>query len=159
VLLVSFHGVPRAALDRGDPYHCECQATGRLLAEALGLREEQYRITFQSRFGRAEWLKPYTASTLEELGKRRTGRVDVICPGFVSDCLETLEEIAIEGKSTFLRAGGREFHAIPCLNERDDWIRALAEIVAANLLGWADGATHESLEMSRLRALQLGARA
>ena len=159
VLLMSFHGVPRAALDMGDPYHCECQATGRLLAQALGLREEQYRVTFQSRFGRAEWLKPYTASTLAELGKRGTRRVDVICPGFVSDCLETLEEIAIEGKSEFLRAGGRKFHYLPCLNERDDWIQALAEIVASNLPGWADGATHESLEMSRLRALQMGAKA
>jgi len=158
VLLMSFHGVPRAALDQGDSYHCECHATGRLLAEALGLREEQYRVTFQSRFGRAEWLKPYTASTLVELGRRRTGRVDVICPGFVSDCLETLEEIAIEGKSEFLRAGGREFHYIPCLNERDDWVRTLAEIVAMNLPGWTDNATHESLEMSRLRALSLGAK-
>jgi len=157
VLLMSFHGVPRATLDKGDPYHCECQVTARLLAEALGLREEQYRITFQSRFGRAEWLKPYTASTLEDLGKRGTPRVDVICPGFVADCLETLEEIAIEGKSEFLRSGGGEFHLIPCLNERDDWIHALAEIVAGNLLGWADSATHESLEMSRLRALQMGA--
>jgi ferrochelatase len=84
--------------------------------------------------------------------------VDVICPGFVSDCLETLEEIAIEGKSEFLKAGGREFHFIPCLNERDDWVQALAEIVAGNLRGWTDSATHETLEMSRLRALSLGAR-
>lgn len=158
VLLVSFHGVPRATLDKGDPYHCECQTTARLLAEALELREEQYRVTFQSRFGGAEWLKPYTASTLEELGKRKTGRVDVICPGFVSDCLETLEEIAIEGKSVFLGSGGREFHLIPCLNERDDWVQALAEIVAGNLLGWSDSATHETLEMSRLRAHQMGAK-
>jgi ferrochelatase len=131
--------------------------TARLLAEALGLTGEQYRVTFQSRFGRAEWLRPYTASTLEELGKRGTRRVDVICPGFVADCLETLEEIAIEGKSEFLRSGGREFHLIPCLNERNDWVHALAEIVAGNLLGWTDNATHESLEMSRLRALQSGA--
>lgn len=158
VLLVSFHGVPRATLDKGDPYHCECQVTARLLAEALELRGEQYRVTFQSRFGAAEWLKPYTASTLEELGKRKTGRVDVICPGFVSDCLETLEEIAIEGKSIFLKSGGREFHSIPCLNERDDWVQALAEIVGGNLLGWSDSATHERLEMSRLRAQQMGAK-
>jgi ferrochelatase len=157
VLLMSFHGVPRATLDKGDPYHCECQVTARLLAEALGLTGEQYRVTFQSRFGRAEWLKPYTASTLEELGRRGTRRVDVICPGFVADCLETLEEIAIEGKGEFLRSGGREFHLIPCLNERNDWVHALAEIVAGNLLGWTDSATHESLEMSRLRALQSGA--
>ncbi len=158
VLVMSFHGVPRATLDKGDPYHCECQKTGRLLAEALNLKEAQYRITFQSRFGRAQWLKPYTADVLAELGKRKTGRVDVICPGFVSDCLETLEEIAIEGKATFLSAGGREFHFIPCLNERGDWIQALADIVVTNLLGWADTATHETLELSRLRALSMGAK-
>jgi ferrochelatase len=157
VLLISFHGVPRVMLDRGDPYHCQCQKTGRLLAEALGLGPERYRVTFQSRLGRGEWLKPYTADVLAGLGKQKTGRVDVVCPGFVSDCLETLEEIAIEGKSIFLSAGGREFHAIPCLNERDDWIRALADIVLADLAGWTDDTTHETLEMSRLRALSLGA--
>lgn len=158
VLLMSFHGVPRASLDKGDPYHCECQKTGRLLAEALSLRPEQHRITFQSRFGRAQWLKPYTAEVLEELGRQKVGRVDVICPGFVSDCLETLEEIGIEGKATFLKAGGREFHPIPCLNERDDWIRALGDIVVNNLVGWDVRTTHEELEMSRLRALSMGAK-
>jgi ferrochelatase len=158
VLVVSFHGVPRATLDKGDPYHCECQKTGRLLAEALGLKQQQYRITFQSRFGRAQWLKPYTADALTELGRQKAGRVDVVCPGFVSDCLETLEEIAIEGKSLFLSAGGRDFHAIPCLNERNDWIHALADIVLSNLLGWTDAATHETLEMARLRALSMGAK-
>jgi len=158
VLVISFHGVPRFTLDKGDPYHCECQKTGRLLAEALGLKPEQYRITFQSRFGRAEWLKPYTADVLAELGKQKAGRVDVVCPGFVSDCLETLEEIAIEGKGIFLSAGGRDFHAIPCLNERNDWIHALADVVLSNLLGWTDTATHETLEKARLRALAMGAR-
>ena len=157
VLVISFHGVPRRTLDKGDPYHCECHKTGRLLAEALGLRQEQYRITFQSRFGRAEWLKPYTADVLVELGKQKT-RVDVVCPGFVSDCLETLEEIAIEGKGIFLNAGGRDFHAIPCLNERGDWIHALTDLVLSNLLGWTDPATNESLEKGRLRALAMGAR-
>jgi ferrochelatase len=158
VLVISFHGVPRAMLDRGDPYHCECQKTGRLLAEALGLSPDRYRITFQSRFGRGEWLKPYTTQVLTELGRQKAGRVDVVCPGFVSDCLETLEEIAIEGKGLYLSAGGREFHAIPCLNERDDWIRALTDIVLTHLVGWADTSTHETLEKSRLRALSLGAR-
>ena len=158
VLLMSFHGVPRATLDKGDPYHCECQKTGRLLAEALSLRPEQHRITFQSRFGRAQWLKPYTAEVLEELGRQKVGRVDVICPGFVSDCLETLEEIGIEGKAAFLKAGGREFHPIPCLNERDDWIRALGDIVVNNLVGWDVRTSHEELEMSRLRALSMGAK-
>ena len=150
---MSFHGVPRATLDKGDPYHCECQKTGRLLAEALGLKPEQYRITFQSRFGRAEWLKPYTADVLAELGKQKAGRVDVICPGFVSDCLETLEEIAIEGKAIFLAAGGREFHLIPCLNERNDWIHALADIVLANLVGWADtGDARDARDVAAARA-------
>jgi len=158
VLVMSFHGVPRATLDKGDPYHCECQKTGRLIAEALGLKEERYRITFQSRFGRAEWLRPYTADTLVELAKQKAGRVDVICPGFVSDCLETLEEIAIEGKAIYLNAGGRDFHFIPCLNERNDWIHALADIITSNLVGWGDSATHETLEMSRLRALSMGAK-
>jgi protoporphyrin/coproporphyrin ferrochelatase len=159
VLVMSFHGVPKATLDKGDPYHCECQKTGRLLAEALGLKAERYRIAFQSRFGRAEWLKPYTGEVLAELGRQKVRRADVICPGFVADCLETLEEIGIEGKAVFLNAGGREFHAIPCLNERADWIHALTEITAANLPGWTDsGTTHETLQMSRLRALSLGAK-
>ena len=157
VLLMSFHGVPRATLDKGDPYHCECQKTARLLADALGLRQEQYRVTFQSRFGRAEWLKPYTADVLAELGRQKVRRVDVVCPGFISDCLETLE-IAIEGKSIFLSTGGREFHFIPCLNERTDWIHALSDIVLSNLVGWSDTATHETLEKSRLRALSMGAK-
>jgi len=158
VLLMSFHGVPRATLAKGDPYHCECQKTARLLADTLGLRQEQYRVTFQSRFGRAEWLRPYTADALAELGRQKVRRVDVLCPGFVSDCLETLEEIGIEGKSIFLSSGGGEFHLIPCLNERSDWIHALTDIVLGNLVGWTDTATHESLEKSRLRALSMGAR-
>ena len=134
------------------------QKTGRLIAEALGLKEERYRITFQSRFGRAEWLRPYTADVLVDLARQKAGRVDVICPGFVSDCLETLEEIAIEGKAIYLNAGGRDFHFIPCLNERNDWLHALADIITSNLVGWGDSATHETLEMSRLRALSMGAK-
>lgn len=157
-LVMSFHGVPRFTLDKGDPYHCECQKTGRLLAEALALKPEQHHIAFQSRFGRGEWLKPYTAELLTQLGNQRVGRVDVVCPGFVSDCLETLEEIAIEGKTTFLQAGGREFHFIPCLNERDDWIQALTDIVLKQLLGWTMGASAEALEQSRLRAMAMGAK-
>ena len=160
MLVMSFHGVPRYTLDRGDPYHCECHKTARLLAEALQLPQDKFLLTFQSRFGRAEWLKPYTAEVLKDLGAKKTGRVDVICPGFVSDCLETLEEIAIEGKGMFLNAGGGSYHAIPCLNENDLWIRALAGLVTANLDGWLaappDGA---ALENSRLRARALGAKA
>ena len=105
-LVMSFHGVPRYTLDKGDPYHCECLKSGRLIAEELGLSQEQYTISFQSRFGKAEWIKPYTTATLKELGKLHTRRVDVVCPGFVADCLETLEEIAQEGKEDFQHSGG-----------------------------------------------------
>jgi ferrochelatase len=161
-LVMSFHGVPRFTLDRGDPYHCECQKTGRLLAEALALETEQYVVSFQSRFGRAEWLKPYTQETVEALGRRKARRVDVICPGFVADCLETLEEIGIEAKAAFLRAGGGEFHYLPCLNERDDWIEALATISQGHLQGWikagAGGPQPASdAAASKRRAIALGA--
>jgi ferrochelatase len=135
-LVMSFHGVPRRTLDLGDPYHCECQKTGRLLAEALGLSKDEYVITFQSRFGKAEWLQPYTAPTLRELGRNGTARVDVLCPGFVADCLETLEEIGLEGKHEFLTAGGREYHCIPCVNDAPAFIEALADIVTEHTQGW-----------------------
>lgn len=135
-LVMSFHGIPKRSLDLGDPYHCECQKTGRLLAEALDLAPEQYQVCFQSRFGRAEWLQPYTAQTLEKLARDGTKRVDVICPGFVADCLETLEEIAMEGKATFLNAGGGEYHYIPALNTRPPWISALADLAMTHLAGW-----------------------
>jgi len=146
VLVMSFHGTPRRSLDLGDPYHCECQKTGRLLAEALGLGAEQFRITFQSRFGRAEWLQPYTAATLEELGRKKTRRVDVVCPGFVADCLETLEEIAMEGKASFLNAGGGEFRYIPALNDRPLWISALADLAQSHLAGWLDETWSQAAE-------------
>ncbi len=160
-LVISFHGLPKRSLEQGDPYFCECHKTGRLLAQALGLTAEQYRITFQSRFGAAEWLQPYTQPTLEALGKEGVGRVDVICPGFVADCLETLEEIAMECKAAFLAAGGREFHYIPCLNERPDWIHALCELVQAHLAGWLDAPapTTEELLQQQERAKVLGASA
>lgn len=137
-LLISFHGLPRRSLDLGDPYYCECQKTGRLLAQSLGLQTDQYAVTFQSRFGRAHWLQPYTQPTLEQLGHEGARRVDVICPGFVADCLETLEEIAMECKAAFLGAGGQEFHYIPCLNERPDWITALADLAQEHLGHWLD---------------------
>ena len=135
-LVMSFHGLPRYTLVRGDPYHRECHETARLLAEKLELAESHWQIAFQSRFGAAEWLEPYTASVLADCGRKGLRRVDVFCPGFVADCLETLEEIGIEGKSIFLGAGGREFHLLSCLNERDDWIRSLAAIVREHLVGW-----------------------
>jgi ferrochelatase len=156
-LVMSFHGVPRFTLDRGDPYHCESQKTARLIAEALALPPDRYRVAFQSRFGRAEWLKPYTAEVLAQLGREKVGRVDVICPGFVSDCLETLEEIAIEGRDTFLSAGGGEFHYLPCLNERNDWMQSLTAIVVNELHGGPDAQPADALEQSRLRAVAMGA--
>jgi protoporphyrin/coproporphyrin ferrochelatase len=162
-LVMSFHGVPRQSLDKGDPYHCECQKTARLLGAALGLRADAHLVTFQSRFGRAEWLKPYTAATLEKLAKEGTQRIDVICPGFVSDCLETLEEIGIEGKATFLGAGGKDYRLIPCLNEREDWIRAMCDIALANLDGWVSAhwdapAIKREAEARRALALNAGAK-
>ncbi|MGA7749872.1 MAG: ferrochelatase, partial [Gallionella sp.] len=140
------------------PYHCECHKTGRLLAQELGLKPEQYFVSFQSRFGKAEWLKPYTTATLKELGKQKTQRVDVVCPGFVADCLETLEEIAMEGKEDFRHAGGGEYHYIPCLNERNDWMHALTDLVMDNLHGWLVEPDKAELEQGRLRALAMGAK-
>lgn len=157
-LVMSFHGLPQFSLDKGDPYHCECHKTGRLLAQELGLQPGQYFISFQSRFGRAEWLKPYTTAALKELGKQKTKRVDVVCPGFVADCLETLEEIAMEGKEDFRHAGGGEYHYIPCLNERNDWMHALTDLVIDNLQGWLVEPNAVELEQGRLRALAMGAK-
>lgn len=136
-LVMSFHGLPKRNLMQGDPYHCECLKTGRLLGEALGLEPSNYHVTFQSRFGRAEWLKPYTAITLEELGKKACPQIDIVCPGFPADCLETLEEIAMEGKQIFLSNGGGEYHYIPALNDQALWIQAMTEIAIENLHGWA----------------------
>ena len=163
VLVMSFHSVPRYTLDKGDPYHCECQKTGRLLAEALDLDAAQYRITFQSRFGRAEWLQPYTDKTLEALGREGVGRVDIVAPGFTADCLETLEELAMEGRASFLQAGGKAFRYIPALNEHPRWIDALGRIALENLGGWASetwdrDADEQARQASRARALKLGAR-
>jgi len=135
-LIISFHGVPRRSIDLGDPYFAECQATGRLLADALGLGPDQYLVTFQSRFGRAEWLQPYTAPTLVRLAREGVRKVDVICPGFVADCLETLEEISIEARAEFLAAGGTEFSYVPCLNDSPPFIRALSELVERQTGGW-----------------------
>ena len=157
-LVLSFHGVPRRTLDLGDPYHCQCQKTARLLARELGLEAKQCRIAFQSRFGRAQWLQPATADMLVALAKEGHARVDVACPGFVADCLETLEEIGIEGRQSFVRAGGRDFHAIPCLNEHPRWIAALADIVERNLQGWlAPPPDDKERETTALRAKAMGA--
>lgn len=132
-LLMSFHGIPQRAVDKGDPYADQCRQTAALLAQALDLAADAWQLTFQSRFGRAQWLQPYTQPTLEQMARDGIGRVDVICPGFVGDCLETLEEIGMECRDAFLANGGREFDYIPCVNERPDWIAALAAIVRERL--------------------------
>ncbi len=135
-LVMSFHGIPKATVRRGDPYERECRATAALLAERLTLKPEQWLITFQSRFGRAEWLQPYTEATLRELAYAGVRKVDLICPGFTADCLETLEEIAMEVRAVFLGAGGKEFEYIPALNDYHPWIDALAAIAIRQMQGW-----------------------
>jgi ferrochelatase len=148
-LVMSFHGVPKRTLLLGDPYHCECHKTARLLAAQLQLTPEQYLVSFQSRFGKAEWLQPYTAPSLVKLAKDGVNRVDVMCPGFTSDCLETLEEIAMEARRDFLTAGGKEFQYLPCLNESPDWIGALADIAEQHMVGWPTFNSVASREQSR----------
>ena len=132
-LLLSFHGTPQAFVDAGDPYQGQCLETGCLLATTLGLATTDWSLTFQSRLGRSEWLKPYTDTVLQELPGRGIRRVAVMCPGFASDCLETLEEIALRGRETFLDAGGESFEFIPCLNARADHVAALAALVQSTL--------------------------
>lgn len=132
-LLMSFHGLPQRTITLGDPYEIQCRHSAQLLAEALRLSPDQWVITFQSRFGKEQWLHPYTSETLHILGQQKLGRLDVICPGFVADCLETLEEIAIEGRNTFQQAGGGEYMYIPCLNTNSQWIDVLETLVRDNM--------------------------
>lgn len=161
LLLFSFHGVPKRSLIKGDPYHCECHKTARLVAEKLGLTPNQWKLSFQSRFGKAEWLKPYTSEVLHQLPKEGVKKLDVMCPGFPADCLETLEEIAMEGKEEFLTAGGEQYRYIACLNDQPAAISALADLVQNHLLGWpleaTDAPTERELAIQRARALELGA--
>jgi len=135
-LLLSFHGMPKRYDAAGDPYRSQCEETVRLLTDRLDLDPDRWLLTFQSRFGREEWLTPYTDVTLHAWGKQRMGRVDVLCPGFAADCLETLEEIAMRGRETFLRAGGGELRYIPALNERPAHIAALSDLVLRHVSGW-----------------------
>jgi ferrochelatase len=159
-LVMSFHGVPERTLHLGDIYHCECFKTARLLAQSLGLSKDQYQVTFQSRLGRAKWLEPYTEPTLIAMGKAGVGRVDVICPGFTSDCLETLEEINMEAREAFLHAGGKTFHYISCLNDSTLAIDALAAVATQHLSGWDTQTAPDvaTLAHSRSEALALGAK-
>jgi ferrochelatase len=158
-LVMSFHGVPERTLHLGDPYHCECLKTARLVGARLGLEQDQFTVTFQSRFGKAKWLQPYTEPTLRALAQRGIARVDVICPGFTGDCLETLEEIAMEGRQAFLTAGGKDFHYIPCPNDDPAWIAALGGIAQQHLSGWPtrEPRDTEAAANSRDAALARGA--
>jgi len=128
-LLMSFHGIPQDYADGGDPYPEECRTTAALLAAELGLAADRWAISFQSRMGRKEWIKPYTDKTLKAWGKKGVKSVHAICPGFAADCLETLEEIAVENRDYFLNAGGESYHYIPALNESAGHIAVMAELV------------------------------
>jgi len=136
VILASFHGIPQSYFDAGDPYFCHCAKTTRLLREALGLSPEKLRMTFQSRFGGAQWLQPYTDETVEALAREGVKRMAVITPGFAADCLETLEEIGVENAEYFHEAGGERFAHLPCLNDSDEGLDVLEVVVRDELCGW-----------------------
>ena len=154
-LLFSFHGIPRRYLDSGDPYHCQCHKTARLVASQLGLDESDWHLSFQSRVGREEWLRPYTDELLAEWGKAGQGDIDVICPGFAVDCLETLEEIAMQNRDDYKSAGGGELSYIPCLNDSEAQVYALSSLINERIQ--TKNQDKQSLEASRKRALALGA--
>ena len=136
VVLASFHGVPKDYLLRGDPYYCHCAKTYRLLREELGWTAEKFQLTFQSRFGATEWLKPYTDETIKELGAKGVKRMAVIAPGFSADCLETLEELDVENREYFIHSGGEKFAYLPCLNDSEPGMNVIRAVVARELQGW-----------------------
>jgi len=165
LLLFSFHGIPQRYVDNGDPYFCHCQKTARLVADKLALNESEWNVVFQSRFGREPWLEPYCSVTLQELPAENIKNIDIICPGFASDCLETLEEIQMENKALFIEAGGENFNYIPCLNDGDEHITALCEVLTAHMFGWPEtmpgwdaGELAVKAGKSRQRALDMGAK-
>lgn len=135
-LVMSFHGLPRQCVDMGDPYCRDCYETARALAQYLGLSDDAYQVTFQSRFGPAKWLEPYTEPTLQKLAQQGVTEIDVVCPGFLADCLETLEEIQVEVCETFMHAGGKRFRYIPALNDDQAWVASLADMVLSHVQGW-----------------------
>lgn len=165
LLVMSFHGIPKRNHNLGDPYFCECMKTARLLGEALELTPEQYKVTFQSRFGKAEWLQPYTDKTLQALPAAGIKNVDVVCPGFSADCLETLEEIQEENREYFLEAGGENYQYIPALNDDAQHIQALADIIQLHTQGWPETASDWNMqscqhqaEISQVEAKKAGAK-
>ena len=135
-IIFSFHGIPKRYLLNGDPYHCFCLKTTRLVKEHMGLSDDEIMTTFQSRFGREEWLKPYTSETLKELPKQGIKDIHIISPGFSSDCLETLEELEEENREYFMESGGESYHYIPCLNDSDDQIDLFAHLIKKHIQGW-----------------------
>lgn len=151
-LLFSFHGIPRRYFMAGDPYHCQCQGSARRIAERLGLDASHWQLSFQSRVGREEWLKPYTDETVRRLAREGVRRLDVVCPGFAVDCLETLEEIAMQNRDGFMAAGGESLRYIPALNAGDDHVRALQAVADRHGQGWPDfedGASARALARAR----------
>ena len=138
VLLMSYHGIPKSYFEKGDPYHCHCMKTTRLVREALGWSEKFCRTTFQSRFGPTEWLTPYTDKMLEDLGREGVQSVAVAAPAFISDCVETLEEMDIEARETFIEAGGTNFATLECLNDSEACIDVLEAIARRELAGWVE---------------------
>jgi len=150
-LLFSFHGIPQRFFLAGDPYHCECHKTARLVAEHLELAADSWQVVFQSRFGKETWLQPYTDETLKTFAQNGVKRVDVICPGFAADCLETLEEIDQENRALFLQEGGQDFHYIPALNVNTAHIDALSAIIRQHSQGWASLSTAENEKEAILR--------
>ena len=164
-LLFSFHGIPQRYVDNGDPYYCHCMKTARLTAEALQLKNYDWQVVFQSRFGREPWLQPYCDQILKELPSQGIMKVDVICPGFSADCLETLEEMNMQNRELFLKAGGDTFNYIPALNDSDEHIDALSEVLTAHSFGWPEtmpnwdaGKRAVEENVSRERALKMGAK-
>lgn len=135
-IIFSYHGIPKRYLTNGDPYHCFCLKTTRLVKEHLRLSDDEIMTTFQSRFGKAEWLKPYTSETLKELPKQGIKNIHIISPGFSSDCLETLEELEEENKEYFMESGGENYHYIPCLNDHDDHINLFVNLIKKHIQGW-----------------------
>ncbi|MBT8099627.1 MAG: ferrochelatase [Gammaproteobacteria bacterium] len=163
-LIFSFHGVPRQTLKDGDPYHCHCQKTARLVAESLQLTDDDWMLTFQSRVGRAEWLRPYTDETIATLGANQLGRIDVVCPGFAVDCLETLEEIAMQNAELFVQSGGGELKYIPALNAGAEHVELLSRLIESQIAGWPEASglqieddNAQAAASSQQRAIAMGA--
>lgn len=155
-LLFSYHGIPKRYLLNGDPYHCQCHKTTRLVAQALGLGKDEYMTTFQSRFGREEWLKPYTDETLKSFPSEGVKSVQVICPGFSSDCLETIEEIGEENREYFMENGGQKYEYIASLNSDDAHLDMLFELLQSNMQGWETKHSEDGFTQRDQRAKEMG---